>query len=129
MLKQITIFVLFVLALFNVMAAQVQTGTPSFASLGGGPFDTINLGNLNVHFDFPIFSRPGRGVSFGYALKYDNSIWYPTGTSPNMSWIPISNYGWNTQTDGLLGYLSYSVTFSIHMCGTTGGTKYSNFRY
>src|SRR5213593_3641201 len=45
----------------TVLAAGPTTGTPPFRSLGGGP-DVINLGNLNVHYSMPVFSRAGRGM-------------------------------------------------------------------
>jgi len=32
------------------MAQAPAVGTPAWGSFGGGPFDVINLGNLNVHF-------------------------------------------------------------------------------
>jgi len=43
--------------------AQVSTGAPPFSSVGGGPFDTVNLGNLNVHFSIPVMHKAGRGYS------------------------------------------------------------------
>jgi RHS repeat-associated protein len=127
----ITLFLFVLLSLLS--CAQVQTGTPPFGSFGGGPFDTINLANLNVHLEFPIFSRPGRGMSFSYALKYDNSFWYPTGTSPNMTWSAsysgAATYGWSTQTDGLLGSISLKAVWNTRICGGAGGTIYNGFRY
>lgn len=59
-------------------SGQVQTGVPPFESFGGGP-DVINLGNLNVHYSIPVFSRAGRGLPFSYALAYDSSVWQPSG--------------------------------------------------
>jgi hypothetical protein len=55
-------------------SAQVSTGTPPFGSFGGGPFDTVNLGNLNVHFAIPVVAQ-GWGMPFTYDLNYDSSIW------------------------------------------------------
>jgi len=44
--------------------SQVATGTPPFGSFGGGPFDVVNLGNLNVHFSIPVFSsQVGASIS------------------------------------------------------------------
>jgi hypothetical protein len=37
----------------GIVPAQVAIGTPPFGSFGGGPFDTVNLGNLDVHFVIP----------------------------------------------------------------------------
>ena len=58
------------------VAAQVTTGTPPFASFGGGP-DVINLGNLNAHLDVPVLNKAGRGMPFTYDLTYDTSVWVP----------------------------------------------------
>jgi len=70
-----------VLAAFLSLAAlaggQVSPGTPPFGSFGGGPFDIVNLGNLNVHFSIPVLHKAGRGVPFTFDLSYDSSIWYP----------------------------------------------------
>ena len=48
--------------------AQVKAGIQPFNSYGGGPFDKVNLANLNVHFDIPVTSKGGRGAAFTYAL-------------------------------------------------------------
>src|SRR5438876_11268518 len=71
----------------TVALAGSTTGVPPFQSFGGGP-DIINLGNLNVHNSFPIFSRAGRGIAFSYALASDKSIWIPAGSArvPPNSW-------------------------------------------
>src|SRR5260370_32688078 len=50
------------------------TGTPPFGSFAGGP-DVINLADINVHWDFPVFARAGRGIPFNYTLSFDNSVW------------------------------------------------------
>ena len=57
------------LFLFDAAAtSQPVTGLPPFGSFSGGPFDTVNNANLNVHFEVPVFSRAGRGLSFSYSL-------------------------------------------------------------
>jgi RHS repeat-associated protein len=91
-------------------AAPVAAGMPSFASFGGGPADTINLGNLNVHLDIPIISKPGRGTPFVFNLQFDNSMWYPSGPSGNVAWQPVNNWGWAAQSDALLGSATYFMT-------------------
>ncbi len=94
------------------LPAQVATGTPPFTSTAGGSFDVIDLGNLNAHFEVPVVSRPGRGMSFSYTLNYDSSIWYPIGAS----WQPVStgsqpsNWGWSGRSEAITGYISYSQT-------------------
>ena len=55
-----------------IASSQVATGMPPFSSLGGGPFDTINLGSLNVHFAIPVVHKSGRGMPFTYDLSYDS---------------------------------------------------------
>ena len=101
--------------------AQVQTGTPPFSSVGGGP-DTIDLGNLNIHVDIPVLNKPGRGTNFTYDLSYDSSIWYPVGTSGNQVWTPVNNWGWRGSTEVATGYISYAVTSTL--CVDSHGNKY-----
>ena len=35
--------------------------------------DTINIGNLNVAFSAPVYSKPGRGLPFYLNLAYNSS--------------------------------------------------------
>lgn len=67
--------ILIMILLSRVVSAQVSTGTPASGSFGGGPFDTVNLGNLNVHFAIPVVHKAGRGMAFTYDLSYDSSVW------------------------------------------------------
>jgi RHS repeat-associated protein len=96
--------------------AQVQTGTPPFSSSGGGPFDTINLANLNAHFAIPVFSRAGRGIPFAYDLQYDTSIWYPVTVSGTTTWTPVSNWGLVGKTQVSTGQLA--ANFFSNVCMT-----------
>jgi YD repeat-containing protein len=96
-----------ILNLAQIGAAQVATGTPPFGSFGGGPFDVVNLGNLNVHFVIPIIHKAGRGMSFYYDMSYDSSVWYPVGSSGNQAWQPVSNFGWAAQTEAETGSITY----------------------
>jgi RHS repeat-associated protein len=97
------------------------TGTPPYRSFGGGP-DVINLGNLNVHYSFPVLGRTGRGIPFSYALAYDSSVWMPAG-----AWIPSSN-SWGLTRDAAagVGYVGYSGV--QHQCidRNDGSTVYFN---
>lgn len=81
---------------------QVATGTPPFGSFGGGPFDTVNLGNLNVHFAIPVLHKAGRGMPFTYDLNYDSSVWTPTSVNGVMTWVPDSNFGWRGSTEAFV---------------------------
>jgi hypothetical protein len=88
----------------------VTTGTPPLGSFGGGPFDTVNLGNLNVHFSIPIVSKAGRGMPFTYLLSYDSSIWTQVTNNGVTSWFPTANWGWRGDTEIATGYVSYDTS-------------------
>ncbi len=90
--------------------SQVATGTPAFNSYAGGTFDTVNLGNLNVHFSVPVFHKAGRGMPFGFDLTYDSSVWTPTTTGTTTQWTPLGNWGW--QTGSPFGYITYTTATS-----------------
>jgi RHS repeat-associated protein len=115
---------------------QIATGMPPFGSFGGGSFDTINLGNLDVHFCIPVVTKAGRGLPFNYSLCYDSSIWYPDSSSGVTTWAPVKNWGWRAQTDAATGYVSFSAS-SITCYDTSSGTRlpggstttYSNWIY
>jgi len=109
----------------NVVYAQVPTGTPLYSSLGGGPFDVVNLGNLNVHFAVPVLHKAGRGQSFTYDLSYDNSVWYPVTTGGTTTWTPVTNWGWRGQTEVATGYLAYKLSTSTTMGCTTSTYTYA----
>jgi len=99
-----------VLAVVSIsQAQQVTTGAQPFGSVGGGPFDSINLGNLNVHLDVPVLNKPGRGMPFTYDLSYDSSVFYATQVNGTLTWQPVYNWGWRAQTEIASGYISYSI--------------------
>ena len=138
-MKRIHSYFMCVMSLVAVLAgtsfAQVATGIPPFASIGGGPFDQINLGNLNVHFDIPISQKAGRGMPFTYDVTYDNSVWIPVGASGHQSWQPVSAaWGWQGLTQITSANVTYSTTTTSGHCGTMGqftwqSWQYSNFVY
>src|SRR5437016_5542 len=92
------LLVLVQLSLAQVKTLQVATGTPAFSSMGGGPFDAVNLGNLNVHFSIPVLHKAGRGIPFTYDLSYDSSIWAPVTSGSTTTWTPVNNWGWTGTT-------------------------------
>ncbi len=110
---------LFVFVSLSWLAGQVATGNPSFSSIGGGPFDAVNLGNLNVHFSIPVLHKAGRGMPFTYDLSYDSSIWAPVISGGTSYWKPSANLGWQSTWTGNAGYIIYSV--STQLCYDNSG--------
>lgn len=86
-------------------AQQPITGIPPLSSTAGGPFDTVNLANLDVHFSIPVFSRAGKGIPFFYNLTYDSLIWAPVSSGGLVTWKPATNWGWAPQTSAATGYM------------------------
>src|SRR6266481_7869126 len=128
----ISLLVLILGCLAIPSTGQVATGTPTFGSFEGGPFDTVNLGNLNVHFAVPILHKAGRGIPFTYDFSYDSSVWTPVGSSGSQSWQPAANWGWQSPWGGA-GYTSASPTviFCQDSMGHNDGTTVyvSGFAY
>jgi RHS repeat-associated protein len=110
-MKRTAIHALYLISAFLILAgsssAQVATGTPQFNSFGGGPFDVVNLGNLNVHFTIPVLHKAGRGTPFAQDLTFDNSIWTPVTTGGTTTWQPATAFGWHG-----LGAYGGSLTYS-----------------
>ena len=102
-----------------VALSQVSTGRPPYGSFGGGPFDIINLGNLNVRFAIPVLHKAGRGMAFSYDIGYDSSIWTPVTSSGVTQWQPASDWGWQGLTQAATGYISYNKVFNNDHCLTT----------
>src|ERR1700691_3345590 len=96
--------------------SQVATGTPPLGSFGGGPFDTVNLGNLNVHFAVPVLNKAGRGTPFSYSLGYDSSVWYPVTSSGVTSWVYLSDWGWTVESPAIGGSIN-TTAFTFHCTG------------
>lgn len=107
-----------------------QTGVPPLGSTGGGPFDVINQGTLNVNFLIPVFSRPGRGLNFNYALAYNNWLWYPifSSTTQSMQWQHVPNWGWDTTTQ-LSGYYTSQQTQPGTCSAVPLAIMYANWTY
>ncbi|MHB8217051.1 MAG: RHS repeat domain-containing protein [Candidatus Sulfotelmatobacter sp.] len=120
-------FFLTAVLLTGIASAQVSTGTPSFSSPGGGPFDNVNLGNLNVHLSIPVLHKAGRGMAFTYDLSYDSSVWTPVTVNGVPQWQPATDWGWRGITEARTGYISNkSSTSTINECVTV---TYSNYVY
>ena len=64
----------------QTQGANPGVGFPSFGSLAGSEFDTVNEGNLNIHFSIPVVQKSGRGMSFsGSEFVYDSLVWSAVG--------------------------------------------------
>jgi|GEM_PF-618452 len=100
------------------------TGTPPFSSLTGGP-DVINLNNLNVHYSFPAFGRPGRRSAYAYSFSVDSSVWSVISGTPN-TWAHSALWG---RTNGVLAAIG-GVFYTVQgfTCNYQGQT-YSYNRY
>ena len=87
-----------------------------FNSDGGGPFDTLNLGNLNVHFSIPVLHKAGRGTPFTYDLSFENSLWKPVTSGGTTSWQPSTTFGWSGLGEYQAGTLTSQVTTGSGPC-------------
>ncbi len=122
-------FLLLILAT-GISSAQVATGTPPFGTFGGGPFDTVNLGDLNVHFAIPVLNKVGRGIPFVFNISYDSSLWTPVTSSGVTSWQPDSAWGWHSQTDAVTGYVPPpATTFEMIPCGQKPRNSWTTSTY
>jgi len=126
---RLSVVLVFLLALAGICLAQPATGTPPFGSYGGGPFDTVNLANLNVHFAVPVISKAGRGIPFTHSIPYDSSVWYPATVGPNQVWTPVTNFGWPAQQEVATGNITYT-TFTTPCFDPDQGTIIiTHYRY
>jgi YD repeat-containing protein len=98
-------------AAVGITAAQAQNEAfPQFSSVTNGP-DQINEGNLDIHWSFPIFRKPGRnGHDYVVTLSYDSAgIYQPygngAGQGPDRSFsAQIAPGGLNIFTGGFAQY-------------------------
>lgn len=116
----------------SVAFGQSTTGLPPMGSFAGGPVDTINLANLNVHFGVPIVQKAGRGIPFTYTLSYDSSVWTQVSVNGNPVWQPVSNWGWRGVTEAAIGYISKAqlqIKCFDDPAGPYYAPRYSNYAY
>ena len=104
-----------------------------YGSFGGGPFDVINLGNLNVHYSIPVLHKAGRGLPFNYDLTYDSSIWTPVtsdaGLIPTTQWYPSASWGWTGGIAPIYGYVSSIPIVNSTVSGSCNITTTTNSNY
>ena len=113
------IFLMITVACEGNARSQAATGVYPYGSFDHLGFDTINVGNSNVHFAIPIFSKQGRGgQNFSYSLSYDSLFWQIDAYGPHLVWTPHS-FGWQTdQAMPITGHMS-SYSWSV-FCSDTG---------
>src|ERR1700720_1075710 len=83
------------------------TGFPQWGTFNRDAIDTVNVGNLNVHFEFPIFAKKGIGLDFYAHLLHDNTALQINTVGINSAWIPANNSGWYVASP-VSGGLSFS---------------------
>jgi RHS repeat-associated protein len=133
--KTATIFALLLCACAAM--GQVATGVYPYGTFDTPGIDTINVGNLNVHFSFPVLNKAGRGTPFYYNLSYDSSVWVPVYVNGSTIWTPAqvsgspAPVGWQVETNALTGIVSYATTTAPIIFTGGSGTQitYSNFVY
>src|SRR6185437_2582666 len=92
----------------SLLAQYPGTGIYAFGSYDNKGFDSVNLGNLNTHFQIPIVSKQGRGLDFTYVLAYDGLVWSSNTSAGTGYWQPDSNWGFYGQLgEAIKGYISY----------------------
>jgi YD repeat-containing protein len=110
--------------------AQTTVGIQPLGSYANGGIDQVNLGNLGVHIDIPLFQHKGRGTGMGtnVHLVYDSS--YTAGLSP------VSDMGWRvvvgTAVPGIVIAHQDSSDFEGLPCktgGTTCNAGFTNYSY
>src|SRR5690349_3636073 len=75
-------------ALTSFAAGQGDTaiGLPAFGTFNRDAIDTVNVGNLNLHFEFPLFTKKGRGLNFSAKVVHDNALYRPMFANSFYSW-------------------------------------------
>ncbi|QNI35461.1 RHS repeat-associated core domain-containing protein [Edaphobacter albus] len=110
-------FAIVVLLIIFSLSAKAQsnpgTGLYTWGSFDSRGFDTINIGNLNIHFEIPLVRKPGRGLNFDYRMVYDGLHWAPALVSTSQSWVPGDGFGFRGQVSGALyaGYVTFDTLF------------------
>ncbi len=114
MVKRICVLAVCLFATLALYGQAPGTGFYPFSSFENRGFDSINLGNLNTHFEVPIVKKQGRGLPFNYSLVYDGLIWSPVTASGLTTWQPSTGWGLTGQLNesGIVGYITNSVTYS-----------------
>jgi hypothetical protein len=124
-MRRLALTILIAASCWRNLEAQ-DVGFPPYGSFEDGQFDSINRENLDVHFEIPLLSVPGRGLDFSATLLNDSLIWRRSGNL----WVPRVDstgapvIGWNV--DVMSGSTSH-VTETVE-CGKPGsGFRHSGY--
>ena len=101
---RIAVLSLLVTALLLSAAAQSNPGPSGPDEFGAGQtvgVEHIDLATLNVTHDFPVFSKPGRGLSLNIHISHNSSLFAFN-----------DNLGWQDELQNLTGYVTYSTPAS-----------------
>jgi len=145
---QIAIFAFFAFASIAYSQPPSPGGLPPFSTYDSDTFSSINLTNLNIHYDIPLRSLPGRGVPFHAHLVTDNVFGPPNYAYGAGSPIIFGGGGSSGAVTivggfGLLGtspgYVNYATASSLQCLGPPDGqgnrvnygtySTYTNFTY
>ena len=109
-LRRFSAIAIVIFAVGQLRAQNPGTGSYPYARSDSFGFDSVNPGNLNVHFSIPVVSKQGRGLPFQYSLEFDSLIWTPVTSGSSKVWTPDPSFGLHGYllNDGYKGFLSYS---------------------
>lgn len=110
---------------------QDTTGIPRFGSFSTSKIDTINLANLNLHVDIPVFQKTSRGYETSWDLIYDSPQFFVNNSGSYQVVDPLnSSYFRLGQSLPGPGGVDYSTTPSPCDSSDPEGPyafEYSNF--
>ncbi len=129
--RRLVVLACFTLLTHRLASAQTTspaTGFPQWGTFNRDAIDTVNVGNLNVHFEFPIFAKKGVGLDFYARLVHDNSALQINTVGTNSAWMPGNNIDWYVATPKA-GYLNYTSTSTFCPGTQTSDVVYANFAF
>lgn len=97
----------------GVAQASLGTGIPPFGTFNRDAIDTVNVGNLNVHLQYPMFVKKSIGFDFISDFVADNQVLTPTYLGGGLwSWV-YSGGGWRLSTAGIGGLTSQATNLAV----------------
>jgi hypothetical protein len=113
-----------------------QTGLPPWSSFASDSFSSVNLANLNIHYEIPLRKLPARGLPLNARLASDTNTLGPPGAlygaGSQIGWMGTGvNYVAGTPLMGNFvglgfkpGYISYTTTSTL--CNYNGSIYHFN---